>query len=86
MRASAQVITTWNVKDFGELPEGVEAQSPDVFLCNLLDLDPESFVELLREQAADLINPPLRFEDLLERLARAVPNLIAAVREHVGAA
>jgi len=49
VKASAQVITTWNLKDFGELPEGVEAQSPDVFLCNLLDLDPESFVELLRE-------------------------------------
>jgi hypothetical protein len=34
VKASAQVITTSNLKDFGELPEGIEAQSPDVFLCN----------------------------------------------------
>jgi predicted nucleic acid-binding protein len=86
VKASAQVITTSNIKDFGELPEGIEAQSPDVFLCNLFDLDPESFVELLREQAADLINPPMSFEELLGRLARVVPDLVAAVREHVAAA
>jgi hypothetical protein len=54
VKAGAQVITTSNLKDFAELPEGIEAQSPDVFLCNLFDLDPETFVELLREQAADL--------------------------------
>lgn len=86
VKASAQVITTANLKDFGELPEGIEAQSPDVFLCNLFDLDPVGFVELLREQAADLINPPMTLEELLGRLARVVPDLAAAVREHVGAA
>lgn len=86
VKAGAQVITTSNLKDFAELPEGIEAQSPDVFLCNLLDLDPGGFVDLLREQAADLINPPMTFEELLDRLARVVPNLVAAVREHVGAA
>jgi predicted nucleic acid-binding protein len=84
VKAGAQVITTANLKDFGELPEGIEAQSPDVFLCNLFDLDPEGFVDLLREQAADLVNPPMTFDGLLERLARVVPDLIAAVREHVG--
>jgi hypothetical protein len=57
VKAGAQVITTANLKDFAELPEGIEAQSPDVFLCNLFDLDPEGFVELLREQADDLVNP-----------------------------
>jgi predicted nucleic acid-binding protein len=86
VKAGAQVITTSNLKDFAELPEGIEAQSPDVFLCNLFDLDPETFVELLREQAADLIKPPMTFEELLGRLARVVPDLIAAVREHVDAA
>jgi predicted nucleic acid-binding protein len=86
VKAGAQVITTSNLKDFAELPEGIEAQSPDVFLCNLFDLDPETFVELLREQAADLISPPMTFDELLGRLARVVPDLIAAVREHLGAA
>lgn len=84
VKAGAQVITTSNLKDFVGLPEGIEAQSPDEFLCNLFDLDSDSFVDLLREQAADLVNPPMGFDELLDRLARTVPEVIAAVREHVG--
>jgi hypothetical protein len=86
VKAGAQVIATSNIKDFAELPEGIEAQSPDVFLCNLFDLDPEGFVDLLREQAADLINPPMTFEELLGRLKRVVPDLVAGVRERGGTA
>lgn len=86
VKAGAQVITTANLKDFGELPEGIEAQSPDAFLANLFDLDPDGFVELLREQAADLVNPPVSFEELLGRLTRVVPGLVAAVREYCGEA
>ena len=65
------------------MPEGVEAQSPDEFLCNLFDLDPESFTEMLREQASDLQNPPVTFEELVDRLARPVPDLVAAVRKYL---
>jgi predicted nucleic acid-binding protein len=85
VKAGAQVILTSNLQDFGDLPEGIEAQSPDVFLCNLFELDPERFVDLLREQAAALLNPPMTFEELLGRLARVVPELVATVREYVGA-
>ena len=84
VKAGAQVITTSNLKDFTPLPDGLEAQSPDEFLCNLFDLDAEGFVEMLREQAADLVNPPMTYEELLERLSRLVPDLVAAVRQHVG--
>ncbi len=86
VKAGAQVITTSNLKDFTELPEGMEAQSPDVFLCNLFDLDPDGFIDLLREQADDLVNPRMTFEELLGRLARVVPDLVAAVREYLGPA
>lgn len=86
VKAGAQVIATSNLKDFAELPEGIEAQSPDIFLCNLWDLDPEGFVDLLREQAADLINPPMTVGELLFRLERVVPDLVAAVRERVATA
>ena len=55
-------------------------QLPDEFLCNLFDLDPLAFVEMLREQAGDLIKPPVTFEELLERLARVVPEFVVAVR------
>lgn len=81
VKAGAQVITTSNLKDFKPLPEGLEAQSPDEFLCNLLDLDPDGFVEMLREQATDLQKPPVTFEELLDRLARVVPEMVAAVRD-----
>jgi hypothetical protein len=80
VKAGAQVIVTANIKDFSALPDGVEAQLPDEFLCNLFDLDPPTFVEMLQEQAADLTKPPVTFEELLDRLALVVPDLVAAVR------
>lgn len=83
VKAGAQVITTANLKDFVVLPDGVEAQSPDEFLCNLFDLDPIGFEELIREQAADLVKPPMSFDELLERLARVVPEFVDAVRLRV---
>ena len=82
VKAGAQVITTANLKDFTSLPGDVEAQSPDEFLCNLFDLDPDGFAQLLREQAADLVKPAMTFEELLERLAHTVPELAGAVRRH----
>lgn len=85
VKAGAQVVTTANLKDFTELPPGIEAQSPDEFLGNLFDLDPAGFVELLRDQAADLDRPPVSFEELLTRLAKVVPETIAAVQAHLAA-
>jgi predicted nucleic acid-binding protein len=81
VKAGAQVIATGNLKDFAWLPDGIEAQSPDQFLCNLFDLDPAVFVELLREQASDLVNPPVAFDELLARLRRVVPDLVKAVED-----
>ncbi|MGF1512017.1 MAG: PIN domain-containing protein [Myxococcota bacterium] len=40
VKAGAQVIVTNNLKDFRTLPDGIEAQSADEFLCNLFDLVP----------------------------------------------
>ncbi len=85
VKAGAQVVMTSNLKDFRPLPDGIEAQSPDEFLCNLFDLDPDGFVEMLREQAGDLQRPPVTFEALLDRLTYIVPELIMAVREQLGA-
>jgi predicted nucleic acid-binding protein len=83
VKTGAQVVVTANLKDFIPLPDGLEAQSPDEFLCNLFDLDADGFVEMLREQAADLVKPPVTFDELLDRLARVVPDLVTAVRGHV---
>jgi hypothetical protein len=81
----AQVIVTANLKHFYALPEGLEAQSPDTFLCNLFDLDPVTMLALLRQQAADLRQPPVTFEALLESLRRVAPELIALVTAHLEA-
>jgi predicted nucleic acid-binding protein len=84
VKAGAQVIVTSNTRDFAELPGGIEAQSPDEFLSDLFDLDPDSFIALLREQADDLINPPMTFDELLDRLGRVVPDTVAAIRHPAG--
>lgn len=86
VRAGAQVITTSNVRDFTPLPDGLEAQSPDEFLSNLFDLDPDALVDVLREQAADLQRPPVTVGELLARLALVAPDFVTAVRAHIGAA
>lgn len=84
VKSGAQVVTTANLKDFSELPAGIEAQSPDEFLGNLFDLDPDRFVEMLRDQAGDLVNPPITFNKLLDRLAKVAPDTIVAVRNRLG--
>lgn len=83
VKAGAQVVITANLKDFTVLPDGIEAQSPDEFLCNLFDLDPWRFLDVLREQALDLQKPSVTFEELLDRLTRSVPDLVTAVREYL---
>ncbi len=85
LRAGAQVIVTFNLKDFRSLPEGIEAQSPDEFLSNLFDLDPERFTDLLRDQAAEMTDPPVAFEQLIERLEKVAPDLVKQVRAHIEA-
>lgn len=81
MRIGAQVIVTSNLRDFRVLPQDIEAQSPDEFLCNLFDLDPNGMVELVERQAAALKNPPRSCEALLRGLAKMVPEFTRAVTE-----
>lgn len=83
VKAGAQVIVTSNLKDFRGLPEGIEAQSPDDFLANLFELDPDAMVEVLQDQAADLRNPSVTFEQLLGGLAKTVPAFVAMVRAYL---
>ena len=68
------------LKDFHPMPDGVEAQSPDDFLLDLLDLAPTDMVELIRRQATALNRPPVTLDDLLTGLGKTVPRFEAAVR------
>jgi predicted nucleic acid-binding protein len=83
VKAGAQVIVTSNLKDFSQLPEGIEAQSPDEFLCHLFDLDPDGMVQLVREQAKALRRPPRSLAELLSGLSKVVPDFASNVSDHV---
>lgn len=69
IKCQADVIVTNNLKDF---PTNVldkfdiEAQSPDVFLSHLFDLNPAAFCSAVRQQRERLKNPRYTAEELLE--------------------
>lgn len=82
IKAGASMIVTSNLKDFHPLPEGLEALSPDDFLCELLHHEPASLIRVLQQQAADLTRPSITFDDLLERLEKVTPTFVRKVRTY----
>jgi predicted nucleic acid-binding protein len=71
--AHADVIVTHNLKDFP--PEilaryDIEAQHPDEFLRNIIDIAPIAVVDAVRAQQASMKNPPVSMSDLLALFAR----------------
>jgi predicted nucleic acid-binding protein len=84
--AGAQVIVTDNLRDFVPLPGHLVAQSADVFVTHQFDLQPGRMIELLRQQAAALRQPPRTFDELLDGLAKTAPGFSARVRQHMAGA
>jgi predicted nucleic acid-binding protein len=80
LKVGAQVIVTSNTRDFTKLPEGIEAQTPDEFLCNLFGLRPDAMVAIVTAQAAALKRPPVTFEQVLGGLATVAPRFAELVR------
>ena len=81
VKAGAQVIVTENLRDFSPLPDGVEAQSADEFLCNLFDLDPERMMLALEKVCARRARPPNEIVPLAE--ATRCTDFSNLVREFV---
>ncbi|HVH44317.1 MAG TPA: PIN domain-containing protein [Labilithrix sp.] len=88
IRAGAQTIVTFNLKDF---PEGrlasyeVEAQHPDDFLFDLLDLAPGAVIAAVNAQLASLKSPPQTVSQLLDTLrAQGLAQSVARLRELLG--
>ncbi len=70
---SADVIVTNNLQDFpSEVLEeyGIEAQSPDEFIRNLLDLSPTAVLAACNDARTNLKRPPFTEEEYLERLVK----------------
>ncbi|MEO5535800.1 MAG: PIN domain-containing protein [Pseudolysinimonas sp.] len=87
VRANAEVLVTFNLKDFpDECVESyeIEVVHPDDFLLDQLDLYPSLVVRTLRRLVELYQNPSITMEDLLEMLIRSgVPNFVDEVRRHL---
>ncbi|WP_341872040.1 PIN domain-containing protein [Methylosinus trichosporium] len=76
------VIVTQNLKHFPETalaPLDIDAQHPDEFLCNQLDLAPGIFCAAVRKVCARLKNPLYSVDDYLANLTRQ--GLVGAASE-----
>ncbi len=74
IRCSAEVIVTTNLKDFPEkYLKGfdIEPQHPDLFISNLIDLNPEKSLTAFRQQVSLLKNPPMTALQVLESLKKS---------------
>lgn len=72
IRAGAQLIVTFNLKDFPEqklAPFGIEAVHPDTFVVQQFDLHEARILKVARDHRASLRNPPKNVSDYLETLA-----------------
>lgn len=78
VKAGAQLIVTSNVKDFYDLPEGMEAQNPDTFMCNLFELDPVRVLAALQRIAARHKRPPSTVASLCAAVGPEFSELVAA--------
>jgi hypothetical protein len=72
--SNADVIVTANLRDFYNLPIGVEAIHPDDFLCALMEMKATSVMKVLAKQAAGYRRPELTVRELLDRLSYSVPK------------
>jgi hypothetical protein len=83
IHSGATVIVTSNLRDFPQLalaPYGIAAQSPDDFLCTLLDAFPEQMEQIIAEQAAGLKRPPKTPEDVFSSVGLVAPTFARRMR------
>lgn len=84
--AGAQVIVTFNLRDFPDTalsPHAIRAQSPDTFLSALFEIEPALLAQIVVEQAEDLQNPPIAVADLVASLAQHAPHFAECVRHEL---
>jgi len=88
IRAGAQVIVTFNLKDFPESalsPFDIEAKHPDDFVLDQIDLSPLAVMNAIQDQARALKNPPRSVPDLMDTLRDCgLIQSIAKLRERLG--
>ncbi|MDX1921478.1 MAG: PIN domain-containing protein [Candidatus Caenarcaniphilales bacterium] len=87
IKANAQVIVTYNLKDFpkAELQKyNIEAQDPDNFLDNLINLAPDMVLASVKEIQTRLKNPTKTIDELIEIYnARKLESLCTFLQENL---
>lgn len=89
--ANAQVIVTFNLRDFPEDSLNsfdIEAQNPDDFLLHLLSLNRDKVLDALDEMRGRLRNPRKSEEEFMVTLKNQnIPNFVekvVALKRHLG--
>lgn len=80
----ADIIVTGNLRDFprhSRKPYEIEADTADGFVCEILHNRPDETLMALNAWSKALENPPLTVEDILDHLARSVPDFSASIHE-----
>lgn len=83
IRCSAQVIVTSNLDDFppSALERfNIEAQAPDQFILDLVNLAPGRVAAVVQQQSAALRTPPRTVDELLDDLSETLPRAAAALK------
>lgn len=85
IRCNADVIITSNIKDFPNdqlLPFDIQAQPPDFFVSNLIDLDALKSVQAFQNQVDSLKNPRKTEEEVLETLLKqGLMNSVESIKQ-----
>lgn len=85
IRCSAQVIVTANLDDFPATalePFNIEAQGPDQFVLDVVNLAPARVAAVIQQQSAALRHPSRTVDELLEDLSNSLPRAAAALQSH----
>ncbi len=87
VRANAEVVVTFNVRDFPEpvlKPYDIVAVHPDDFLLDQLDLYPGLTIDVLEQQAASYRREPTTIAGLLPLLERTgLRRFTAEIQRHL---
>jgi predicted nucleic acid-binding protein len=73
----AEAVITTNLRHFPDevcAPLGIDVIHPDAFLTTLYDIDPSGVRQIVEQQAADLKNPPMTFDEVVAVLSVVTPE------------
>ena len=86
IKGQAEVIVTFNLKDFPPkflMTFGIQAQHPDNFISQLIDLKPSEVLAAAKQQRLALRNPPKMVDAYLDSLLRqGLPNTVAFLKDN----